>query len=87
MGNYLNYRTFYSLLRNCDGTKKDFLTAIKYSGLSDAKKLMIKNILETYTDKATIGNNLFKSNASTVRSAKAAKEVRDILAEVEKEFI
>lgn len=86
IGNYLNYRSFYSILRNCDGTKKDYLEALSFSGISKAKVTLIKNILATYTDKVTVGNMLFNKNTSTVRARKAAQEVADALAQLEKEL-
>lgn len=86
IGNYLNYRSFYSVLRNCDGTKKDYLEALSYSGLSKAKVTMIKNILATYTDKVTVGNMLFNKNTSSVRTKKAAQEVAAALDQLEREL-
>jgi hypothetical protein len=86
IGNYLNYRSFYSILRNCDGTKKDYLEALSFSGLSKPKIQMIKNILATYTDKVTIGNMLFNKNASSVRVKKAAQEVAAALDQLENEL-
>jgi hypothetical protein len=86
IGNYLNYRSFYSVLRNCDGTKKDYLEALSFSGISKTKVTLIKNILSTYTDKVTVGNMLFNQNASSVRTKKAAQEVAAALAQLEKEL-
>jgi hypothetical protein len=86
IGNYLNYRSFYSVLRRCDGTKKHYLRVLDQSGFSTTKKTMIKNILATYTDKVTLGNMLFNNNASTVRVQKAAQEVAAALADLEKEL-
>lgn len=86
IGNYLNYRSFYSVLRNCDGTKKDYLEALKFAGFSPAKVTLIKNILSTYTDKVTVGNMLFNKSASTVRTKKAAQEVAAALAQLEKDL-
>jgi hypothetical protein len=86
LGNYLNYRSFYSLLRRCDGTKKHYLRVLETSGFSKAKITLIKNILATYTDKATVGNMLFNKNTSTVRAKKAAQEVEAALRQLEKEL-
>lgn len=86
IGNYLNYRSFYSILRNCDGTKKDYLEALSFSGLSKTKVTMIKNILATYTDKVTVGNMLFNKNTSAVRTKKAAQEVAAALDQLEREL-
>jgi hypothetical protein len=86
IGNYLNYRSFYSILRNCNGTKKDYLEALSFSGISKAKITLIKNILSTYTDKVTIGNMLFNKNTSSVRAKKAAQEVADALDQLEREL-
>ena len=86
IGNYLNYRSFYSILRNCDGTKKDYLEALNFSGLSKTKVTMIKNILATYTDKVTVGNMLFNKSTSTVRTKKAAQEVAAALDQLEREL-
>lgn len=86
LGNYLNYRSFYSVLRRCDGTKKHYLRVLETSGFSKAKVTLIKNILATYTDKVTVGNMLFNKNTSTVRARKAAQEVADALAQLEKEL-
>ena len=86
IGNYLNYRSFYSVLRNCDGTKKDYLEALSFSGLSKTKVTMIKNILATYTDKVTTGNMLFNKNTSSVRTKKAAQEVAAALDQLEREL-
>lgn len=86
IGNYLNYRSFYSILRNCDGTKKDYLEALSFSGLSKTKITMIKNILATYTDKVTVGNMLFNKNTSSVRTKKAAQEVAAALDQLEREL-
>jgi hypothetical protein len=86
IGNYLNYRSFYSVLRNCDGTKKDYLEALNFSGFSKTKVTMIKNILATYTDKVTVGNMLFNKNTSSVRTKKAAQEVAAALDQLEKEL-
>lgn len=86
IGNYLNYRSFYSILRNCDGTKKDYLEALSFSGLSKTKVTMIKNILATYTDKVTVGNMLFNKNTSSVRTKKAAQEVAAALDQLEREL-
>lgn len=86
IGNYLNYRSFYSILRNCDGTKKDYLEALNFSGLSKTKITMIKNILATYTDKVTVGNMLFNKNTSSVRTKKAAQEVAAALDALEREL-
>jgi hypothetical protein len=86
IGNYLNYRSFYSVLRNCDGTKKDYLEALSFSGFSKTKVTMIKNILATYTDKVTVGNMLFNKNTSSVRTKKAAQEVAAALDQLEREL-
>lgn len=86
MGNYLNYRSFYAILRRCDGTKKHFLQVLSYSGLSKAKITMFKNILATYNDKVTVGNMLFNKNTSPVRAQKSAQEVAAALADLEKEL-
>lgn len=86
IGNYLNYRSFYSILRNCDGTKKDYLEALSFSGLSKTKVTMIKNILANYTDKVAVGNMLFNQNTSTVRTKKAAQEVAAALDQLEREL-
>ena len=86
LGNYLNYRSFYAVLRRCDGTKKHFLQVLSYSGFSKAKITMIKNILATYTDKVTTGNMLFNKNTSTVRTVKASQEVAMALDQLEKEL-
>lgn len=86
IGNYLNYRSFYSVLRNCDGTKKDYLEALSFSGISKTKVTLIKNILSTYTDKVTVGNMLFNKNASSVRTKKAAQEVAAALDQLEREL-
>ncbi len=83
LGNYLNYRSFYAVLRRCDGTKKHFLQVLNYSGFSKAKITMFKNILATYTDKVTTGNMLFNKTASTVRTVKAAQEVAAALDQLE----
>jgi hypothetical protein len=83
LGNYLNYRSFYAVLRRCDGTKKHFLQVLNYSGFSKAKITMFKNILATYTDKVTTGNMLFNKNTSTVRTVKAAQEVAAALDQLE----
>jgi hypothetical protein len=40
---------------------------------------MIKNILATYTDKVTTGNNIFTKPVDPNRSAKAAAQVTDLL--------
>ena len=86
IGNYLNYRSFYSILRNCDGTKKDYLESLSFSGISKTKVTLIKNILATYTDKVTVGNMLFNKNTSTVRTKKAAQEVAAALDALEREL-
>ena len=86
IGNYLNYRSFYSVLRRCDGTKKHFLQVLSYSGFSKTKIAMFKNILATYTDKVTVGNMLFNKNTSSVRVKKAAQEVAMALDQLEKEL-
>jgi hypothetical protein len=86
IGNYLNYRSFYSVLRRSDGTKKHYLRVLETSGFSKAKVTMIKNILATYTDKVTIGNMLFNKNTSSVRTKKAAQEVAAALDQLEREL-
>lgn len=86
IGNYLNYRSFYSVLRRCDGTKKHYLRVLETAGFSKAKVTMIKNILATYTDKVTVGNMLFNKNTSTVRTKKAAQEVAAALDQLEREL-
>lgn len=86
IGNYLNYRSFYSILRRSDGTKKHYLRVLETSGISKTKVQMIKNILATYTDKVTVGNMLFNKNASSVRVKKAAAEVAMALDQLEKEL-
>lgn len=86
LGNYLNYRSFYSVLRRCDGTKKHYLSVLETSGFSKTKVTMIKNILATYTDKVTTGNMLFNKNTSSVRTKKAAQEVAAALDQLEREL-
>lgn len=86
IGNYLNYRSFYSVLRRSDGTKKHFLRVLETAGFSKAKVTLIKNILSTYTDKVTVGNMLFNKNTSTVRTKKAAQEVAAALDQLEREL-
>lgn len=79
LGNYLNYRTFLNLIMRCDGTKADFLDIINHeSHLQTSKRAMYKNILSTYTDKVTTGNQLFTS-AQVTRSAKTRSETEKIL--------
>jgi len=79
IGNYLNYRTFLSILLLSNGKKADYLDCVEDSGLQDSKVQMIKNILATYTDKVTTGNNLFAKPVNPKRAAKAAIEVADLL--------
>ena len=86
IGNYLNYRSFYSVLRRSDGTKKHFLRVLETAGFSKTKVMMIKNILATYTDKVTVGNMLFNKSASSVRTKKAAQEVAAALDQLEREL-
>jgi hypothetical protein len=86
IGNYLNYRSFYSVLRRCDGTKKHYLRVLETAGFSKAKVTLIKNILSTYTDKVTVGNMLFNKNTSSVRTKKAAQEVAAALDQLEREL-
>lgn len=86
IGNYLNYRSFYSVLRRSDGTKKHFLRVLETAGFSKAKVTLIKNILSTYTDKVTVGNMLFNKGTSTVRTKKAAQEVAAALDQLEREL-
>lgn len=86
IGNYLNYRSFYSVLRRSDGTKKHFLRVLETAGFSKAKVTLIKNILSTYTDKVTVGNMLFNKSTSTVRTKKAAQEVAAALDQLEREL-
>lgn len=86
IGNYLNYRSFYSVLRRSDGTKKHFLRVLETAGFSKAKVTLIKNILATYTDKVTVGNMLFNKGTSTVRTKKAAQEVAAALDQLEREL-
>lgn len=86
IGNYLNYRSFYSVLRRCDGTKKHYLRVLETAGFSKAKVTLIKNILSTYTDKVTVGNMLFNKNTSSVRTKKAAQEVEAALGQLEREL-
>ena len=86
IGNYLNYRSFYSVLRRSDGTKKHFLRVLETAGFSKTKVMMIKNILATYTDKVTVGNMLFNKSASSVRTKKAAQEVEAALGQLEREL-
>ena len=86
IGNYLNYRSFYSVLRRSDGTKKHFLRVLETAGFSKTKVTMIKNILATYTDKVTVGNMLFNKNTSSVRTKKAAQEVAAALDQLEREL-
>ena len=79
LGNYLNYRTFLNLIMRCDGTKADLLDIINNeSHLQTSKKAMYKNILATYTDKVTTGNQLF-TTAQVTRSAKTRSETEKIL--------
>ena len=86
IGNYLNYRSFYSVLIRCDGTKKHYLRVLETAGFSKAKVTLIKNILSTYTDKVTVGNMLFNKNTSSVRTKKAAQEVAAALDQLEREL-
>lgn len=86
LGNYLNYRSFYAVLKRCDGTKKHYLRVLETSGFSKAKIALIKNILATYTDKVTVGNMLFNKNTSSVRAKKAAQEVAAALDQLEREL-
>lgn len=86
IGNYLNYRSFYSVLRRSDGTKKHYLRVLETAGFSKAKVTLIKNILATYTDKVTVGNMLFNKNTSSVRTKKAAQEVAAALDQLEREL-
>jgi len=79
IGNYLNYRTFLSILLLSNGKKADYLECVADSGLQDSKVQMIKNILATYTDKVTTGNNIFTKPVDPNRSAKAAAQVTDLL--------
>ncbi len=84
IGNYLNYRTFLLTLLRCNGKKDDYIELIEdASGFSQAKIQMIKNILATYSDKATTGNDIWnkgvKPNPS--RAEKAAVDVEKSLAD------
>ena len=81
IGNYLNYRTFLATLLRSNGKKKDYLSVIEdESGFQPVKVQMIKNILATYTDKVTTGNNVFNNqNTNPARAAKAAVEIGDAL--------
>lgn len=86
MENYLNYRTFFSILKRSDGTKRNFLDVVEHqSGLIQNDRLMIKNILATYVDKVTIGNNLFGQNTvKTSRQLKAESDAEAALRDFEK---
>lgn len=81
IGNYLNYRTFLMVLLRSDGTKADYLDMVATSGWQDSKKQMIKNILATYTDKPTTGNNIWNqgSPAAKARAVKNDMEIQDAL--------
>ena len=84
IGNYLNYRTFLMTLLRSDGTKADYLDIIKdESGFQDSKKQMIKNILATYTDKPTTGNNIWNQQTpqAKARTIKTDAEITKTLSD------
>ena len=79
IGNYLNYRTFLMTLLRSNGTKSDYLDIIRdESGFQDSKKQMIKNILATYTDKPTTGNNIWNQQTPQAK-ARAVKTDAEII--------
>ena len=93
MKNYLNYRTFLSTLLRSNGTKKDYLDVIKNeSGFIDDDIQMITNCLADYTDKVTVGNNVWNGRSSGVsandltksaHSANAKKINRNAMADLD----
>jgi len=83
VGNYLNYRTFFGILLNCDGTKNDYFDALEISGIQESKVQLIKNILATYTDKQTVGNQIFDTTASASRVRTTQLDVESALADFE----
>lgn len=93
MKNYLNYRTFLSTLLRSNGTKKDYLDVIKNeSGFIDDDIKMITNCLADYTDKVTVGNNVWNGRSSGVsandltksaHSANAKKINRNAMADLD----
>lgn len=78
-GNYVNYRSFLSNLRTCNGKKADYLDGLNYSGFQDSKKTIIKNALANYTDIVTTGNNIFNKSTNPAKAAKAANEIDQAL--------
>jgi len=81
--NYLNYRTFTEILQLCDGTKADYLDAVKHSGLSKEAQDKIKNGLMNYQDKVSQSNNPFAKASTPVnpqRAQTASADVENILA-------
>lgn len=75
---YLTPRTLSMWLRMSNGTKKDFLKVInELSGLRKEDILKIKNCLANYTDKVTVGNNVFNSGPTTRTATTSAEKSLD----------
>lgn len=79
---YLNYATFTAILFSSDGTKKDFLEAVKYGGFVKTtadrfeKGLKEKN----YQDKKAASNNVMKKTSVEVAPEVQAQTSSDVAA-------
>ena len=78
--NFLNYRTFVANLKQCNGTKADYLKKLSNPNFTKRVTTMIKNILATYTDAPKKGNSVFTkaqqqaaAAATTAQKAKVSK--------------